>query len=282
MTAANAVVADHGLRDEQLDVAGAVAHRGEDQLAGVAQQHDAPGDARPGRRSRYRLQVAPRGPQLGRASCVRSKRYGYGSVPVARIASTRPSRRARSAARPLPAAVSSTASCVGRIVICHGGSTVASSRRRGRIRFVPDAAAGAVDSLRSCAVRRLTALLAPRRGPALDAGRRPEPDRSDDRVRRPRRPPGRCDCGAPVIDIVTVNNSGELTAANASAAAGRGPRRRRGGGDRSIGEHRHDGGAAGRQRRADRAGRLRLSDGRHRAAARDGGEHDGPVDLGSC
>ena len=38
------VVADHGLGDEQLDVAGTVAQGGEDQLAGIAEQHDPTGD----------------------------------------------------------------------------------------------------------------------------------------------------------------------------------------------------------------------------------------------
>ncbi len=38
------VVADDRLGDEQLDLAGAVAQRGEDQLARITQQHDAPCD----------------------------------------------------------------------------------------------------------------------------------------------------------------------------------------------------------------------------------------------
>ena len=37
-------VADDGLGDEQLHFVVAVAHRGEDELAGVAHQHHAPGD----------------------------------------------------------------------------------------------------------------------------------------------------------------------------------------------------------------------------------------------
>ena len=58
-----------------------------------------------------RLQVAAAGPELAEV-CVRSKRYGYGSVPAARSASTWARRRARSAARPLPVAASAAASSV--------------------------------------------------------------------------------------------------------------------------------------------------------------------------
>ena len=38
------LVADHGLRDEQLHLVVAVAHRGEHELARIARQHDATGD----------------------------------------------------------------------------------------------------------------------------------------------------------------------------------------------------------------------------------------------
>ena len=59
------LVADHGFRHEELDLAGAVANRREDEFARVAQQHDAAGhgDALVGFDTRF--QLAPRRTDLG-------------------------------------------------------------------------------------------------------------------------------------------------------------------------------------------------------------------------
>ena len=219
---------------------------------------------RPATRTRSSVSVpASRPPHVDRSSprsCVRSKRYGYGSVPVARIPSTRPSRRARSAARPLP--VARPPRLRPRRSKCHlprwqHGSEFSPPRR---IRFAPDARRRRRLSTIQC---RATSdgPSPPRRGPALDAGRRPESDRSDDRVRRH----GDRQGGATAATRDRHRHGEQRRRAHGGERVRRprrGPRCRRRGGDRSIGEHRHDRSAAGAQRRADRSGRLRLSDGR--------------------
>ena len=100
------VVADDGLRDEQLDLGAALGDRGEHELAGVALEHDAPGDADLVGRSPCPARGRATAARTAATLWVRSKRYGYGSPPAARMASTWAWRRARSAASPLPAAVS--------------------------------------------------------------------------------------------------------------------------------------------------------------------------------
>ncbi len=95
------VVADDRLGDEQLDVTGAIAQRGEDQLAGVAEQHQPPGDLDLVGGLGAGFEMPPAVPDP-RRSCVRSNRYGYGFAPDSRIAVSRSRRRARSAVSPLP------------------------------------------------------------------------------------------------------------------------------------------------------------------------------------
>ena len=75
------LVADDGLRDEQLDLAGAVAHGGEDQLALLAQEQDPAGHLRRGPRSRCRARARRAPSRISARVWLRSKRYGYGSTP---------------------------------------------------------------------------------------------------------------------------------------------------------------------------------------------------------
>ena len=280
MTVGERLVAHHGLRHEQLHVAGTVAHRGEDQLAGIAQEHDAPGDADPVVGLGPRLQATPRGPQIAEVvRAVEPVRVRIGARGPHPVDQAQPAGAlgCQAAAGPRPPRLV----LVGQNVICHGGSTVASSRRRGVSGSRARMPAGAVDSLRSSAVRRLTALLL--LGAALLSMQAVAQSPTVPTIVSGATATARAvRLRPPVIDIVTVNNSGELTAANASAALAAA---RDAGAAAAIGRSASIGMTevtAGAQRRADRSGRLRLSDGRHRAAARDGGEHDGPVDLGTA
>ena len=77
------LVADDGLRDEQLDVAGAIAQRRRRSACRVAHEHDPPGH-RTARRSRCPVRCAPRSARTSASVCVRSNRYGYGSSPRSR------------------------------------------------------------------------------------------------------------------------------------------------------------------------------------------------------
>ena len=70
-----------GLGDEQLHLAAAVAQRGEDQLALLAEQHHPAGDGDPLVGLGARLEVSPLRRAARPSVCVRSKRYGYGLVP---------------------------------------------------------------------------------------------------------------------------------------------------------------------------------------------------------
>jgi hypothetical protein len=59
------LVADDGLRDEQLQLGAALGDRGEHELAGVALEHDAPGDADLVGCLGTRIEVGPVGSDLG-------------------------------------------------------------------------------------------------------------------------------------------------------------------------------------------------------------------------
>ena len=122
------VVADHGLRHEQLDLAAAVAHRREHQLAVSRQQHHAAGDVDLVGRSRCPARVPPTSSRTSASVCERSKRYGYGSVPASRSSSTCARRRDRSALSPLLDAV--TGSTAGST----SGAVRASRRLASRLR----------------------------------------------------------------------------------------------------------------------------------------------------
>ena len=91
----------------------ALGDRGEHELARVALEHDAPGDADLVGGLGARLEVGPLRRAPSATLWVRSKRYGYGSPPAARMASTWPWRRARSAASPLPEIGASAGSSTG-------------------------------------------------------------------------------------------------------------------------------------------------------------------------
>ena len=240
LIAANASSPIDGLRDEQLDLAGAVAQRGEDQLARVAQQHHPPGDADPVVGLGARLQVAPRGAHLARGRACGRTGTGTGWRRRRASPSTRSSRRAFSAARPLP--VRGRSACRARRSRCHRsrwqhGSEFSPPRR---IR-VPGSSRCAVDrppapsTLYDRAVLRATSAVVLLLGACPCS--RCTPSRSS-----PTRPIDRSGATATAAagataplatDIVTVNNSGELTPANASAP--RSPRPAQAGAAAAIG-----------------------------------------------
>ncbi len=79
-----AVVADHGPGDEQLQLDASIGDGGEHELAGVALEQHAAGDRHLGVGLRAGREVAPTGPGRSAAVWVRSNRYGYGWRPAAR------------------------------------------------------------------------------------------------------------------------------------------------------------------------------------------------------
>ena len=126
------VVAHHGLRHEQLDLAGPVADRGEDQLAGVAQQHDAPGDGDLVVGLGARLRGRPTSTRISASVWSGRTGTGTGSSPALAHRVEQVEATARSAANPLPG-LRSRRACRRRPRSC---STVASAVIGSCTRFV--------------------------------------------------------------------------------------------------------------------------------------------------
>ena len=236
---------------------------------------------RPRRRSRCPARATPSGRGPRASVCERSKRYGYGSVPAPRSSSTCASRRARSAARPLPRRrlrrrsgrlgarrrrldCRPHGSSVGSLV--HDGSTVAAALR----------VAAMASSLQSRAV-----VVAPARPLATPGGRARRSPRSSARVAvrgrrraavdrrsgdgRRRRPTA--------VDRCSATSSPSTTSASSTprSSTARSPRHADAGGvgTAAPGRHdRHDAHHPRRRRSCTGAARLPIADGGHRAARR--------------
>ena len=207
----------HGLRDEQLDVAG----RGRGSWRRSTCRCRAAASCARRRATSVvglgaRLEAAPRATANSASVCdavepvrvrlgarARAARRAWPGAAPARRASPLPARCRRGRRR-------RSASSVAVVIVPRWQHGSESLRRRGVSGPGGRCRADAVDSLRSCAVRRLTAPSSPRRGPASRC--RPSPQSRPFRRSRPAATADRaerCDCGHRVIDIVTVNNSGE-------------------------------------------------------------------------